>query len=54
MADLTADLVQSIVIPTFVGSLLSFVASSTALILHMTVPPKRHFRHALILNLLVA
>ncbi|KAG5993332.1 hypothetical protein E4U43_003533, partial [Claviceps pusilla] len=54
MADTTAKLVKAIVIPTFVGSLLSFVASSTALVLHMTLPPKRHFRHALILNLLVA
>ncbi|KAG5920848.1 hypothetical protein E4U42_006059 [Claviceps africana] len=54
MADLTAQLVHSTAIPTFVGSALSFVASSTALVLHMTLPPKRHFRHALILNLLVA
>ncbi|KAG5970415.1 hypothetical protein E4U55_001681 [Claviceps digitariae] len=54
MADSSVKLVNSIVIPTFVGSLLSCVASSTALVLHMTLPPKRHFRHALILNLLIA
>ncbi|KAG6016444.1 hypothetical protein E4U41_004439 [Claviceps citrina] len=54
MADSEAELVKSIVIPTFVGSVLSFVASATALLLHITLPPKRHFRHALILNLLIA
>ncbi|KAG6000613.1 hypothetical protein E4U21_005286 [Claviceps maximensis] len=52
--DTSANLVSAIVIPTFVGSLLSCVASFTALVLHITLPPKRHFRHALILNLLVA
>ncbi|KAG6042356.1 hypothetical protein E4U17_001506 [Claviceps sp. LM77 group G4] len=54
MADPNGKLVKAIVIPTFVGSLLSCLASFTALILHMTLPPKRHFRHALILNLLIA
>ncbi|KAG6093313.1 hypothetical protein E4U31_006848, partial [Claviceps sp. LM219 group G6] len=54
MAGPNGQLVKAIVIPTFVGSLLSCLASFTALILHMTLPPKRHFRHALILNLLIA
>ncbi|KAG6219900.1 hypothetical protein E4U26_007041 [Claviceps purpurea] len=54
MAGPNGELVKAIVIPTFVGSLLSCLASFTALILHITLPPKRHFRHALILNLLIA
>lgn len=45
----------SISIPTLTGSLLSCVASFFALCLHAIVPPpRRHFRHALIVNLLVA
>lgn len=45
---------EAVAIPTFTGSLLSFLATSTALLLHTVTPPKRHFRHALILNLLLA
>ncbi|RMD40572.1 hypothetical protein DV735_g4580, partial [Chaetothyriales sp. CBS 134920] len=41
-------------IPTLIGSLLSFVASTTTLALHLLFPPKWHFRHALIINLFVA
>lgn len=53
MANIPANL--SISIPTLTGSLLSCVASFFALCLHVIVPPpRRHFRHALIVNLLVA
>lgn len=53
MATIPANL--SISIPTLTGSLLSCVASFFALCLHVIVPPpRRHFRHALIVNLLVA
>lgn len=44
----------AIAVPTFIGSLLSFVATSAAIVMHIVNPPKRHFRHALIINLLVA
>ncbi|PHH67532.1 hypothetical protein CDD82_1388 [Ophiocordyceps australis] len=44
----------AIAVPTFIGSLLSFLATSVAIVLHFISPPKRHFRHALIINLLVA
>ncbi|UPK92194.1 hypothetical protein LCI18_003129 [Fusarium solani-melongenae] len=45
----------SISVPTLVGSLLSCTTSFLALCLHTIVPPQRwHFRHALIVNLLVA
>ncbi|PHH64216.1 hypothetical protein CDD81_4830 [Ophiocordyceps australis] len=44
----------AIAVPTFIGSLLSFIATSIAITLHLLSPPKRHFRHALIINLLVA
>ncbi|PNY23879.1 Uncharacterized protein TCAP_06183 [Tolypocladium capitatum] len=43
-----------IAIPTFVGSLLSFLGSTTALGFQIARPPKRHFRHSLVVNLLVA
>lgn len=43
-----------VAIPTFIGSLLSFLATSSAIVLHVVAPPKQHFRHALIMNLLVA
>lgn len=53
MATIPANL--SISIPTLTGSVLSCVASFFALCLHVIVPPpRRHFRHALIVNLLVA
>jgi hypothetical protein len=41
-------------IPTFVGSSLSFLAASTVLLLQLIYPPGRHFRHALIVNLLIS
>jgi hypothetical protein len=44
----------AVAIPTFIGSLLSFLATSIAIIFHIISPPSRHFRHALIINLLVA
>lgn len=44
----------TIAIPTFVCSLLSFLASSTFAIFYILFPPERHFRQALIVNLLIA
>ena len=44
----------AIAVPTFIGSLLSFVGSATALVFQIVRPPRRHFRHSLIVNLLVA
>ncbi|KAF7510309.1 hypothetical protein GJ744_006805 [Endocarpon pusillum] len=44
----------AITIPTLVGSCLSCIASSTVIVSYVLFPPKRHFRHALIVNLLVA
>ncbi|XP_044716430.1 G protein-coupled glucose receptor regulating gpa2 domain-containing protein [Hirsutella rhossiliensis] len=44
----------AIAVPTFIGSLLSVVATAVAISLHIVNPPKRHFRHALIINLLAA
>ena len=44
----------AITVPTLVGSCLSFTASSAVIISYILFPPQRHFRHALILNLLVA
>ncbi|KAK8030299.1 hypothetical protein PG990_000033 [Apiospora arundinis] len=44
----------AVAIPTLVGSILSFLATSTALVAHIIAPPGRHFRHALILNLFIA
>ncbi|KAF4457137.1 hypothetical protein F53441_925 [Fusarium austroafricanum] len=53
MANIQANLPISI--PTLIGSLLSCIASFFALCLHAIVPPpRRHFRHALIVNLLIA
>lgn len=43
-----------IAIPTFIGSLASFIATTVVIVLHIFIPPKRHFRHALILSLLIA
>ncbi|KAK3702480.1 hypothetical protein LTR37_014842 [Vermiconidia calcicola] len=43
-----------IAVPTLVGSLLSFLGSSTAIAFQISRPPQQHFRHSLILNLLVA
>ncbi|KAK8137410.1 hypothetical protein PG984_002903 [Apiospora sp. TS-2023a] len=44
----------AVAIPTLAGSILSLLADSVALIAHVVAPPGRHFRHALILNLLIA
>lgn len=44
----------AVAIPTFIGSLMTFLATSTAIVFHIIYPPSRHFRHALIINLLVA
>ncbi|KAF4589104.1 hypothetical protein GQ602_002993 [Ophiocordyceps camponoti-floridani] len=45
---------MAIAVPTFIGSLLSFLATLVALGFHFYSPPRRHFRHALVINLLVA
>ena len=50
----TSPVELGVSIPTLVGSLMSFVASLVVIGLHIVFPPKRHFRHALIINLLVA
>ena len=50
----TLPIDYNITVPTFVGSVLSFLATSSALALHVAFPPKRHFRHALIINLMIA
>ncbi|KAK7965731.1 uncharacterized protein PG986_000008 [Apiospora aurea] len=44
----------AVAIPTLTGSILSLLATSVALIAHVVAPPGRHFRHALIINLLIA
>ncbi|KAF2212753.1 hypothetical protein CERZMDRAFT_97248 [Cercospora zeae-maydis SCOH1-5] len=43
-----------VAIPTFVCSCLSFLASSVFAVFYFLYPPERHFRQALIVNLLVA
>ncbi|EME45134.1 hypothetical protein DOTSEDRAFT_127749 [Dothistroma septosporum NZE10] len=43
-----------VAIPTFVCSCLSLLASTTFAIFYLIFPPERHFRQALIVNLLVA
>ncbi|CAK4033788.1 Hypothetical predicted protein [Lecanosticta acicola] len=43
-----------IAVPTFICSLLSLLASTTFAILYILYPPERHFRQALIVNLLIA
>ncbi|KAF4988766.1 hypothetical protein FGRMN_9560 [Fusarium graminum] len=53
MANLPVDMTISL--PILVGSVSSCVASLFALCLHVVIPPPRHhFRHALIVNLLIA
>ncbi|RDA94912.1 hypothetical protein CP533_0118 [Ophiocordyceps camponoti-saundersi (nom. inval.)] len=44
----------AVAVPTFIGSLLSFIATLVALTFHFFSPPRRHFRHSLVINLLVA
>ncbi|EME83467.1 uncharacterized protein MYCFIDRAFT_164643 [Pseudocercospora fijiensis CIRAD86] len=43
-----------VAIPTFVCSLLSLVADATFVVFYVIFPPERHFRQALIVNLLAA
>ncbi|KAF7190537.1 hypothetical protein HII31_08251 [Pseudocercospora fuligena] len=43
-----------VAIPTFVCSLLSFLADATFVVFYLIFPPERHFRQALIVNLLAA
>jgi len=43
-----------VAIPTFVCSFLSLLADTTFAVFYMIFPPERHFRQALIVNLLVA
>ncbi|KHN94049.1 Glucose receptor Git3 [Metarhizium album ARSEF 1941] len=50
----TSHVDRVIAIPTLVGSICSFVSCGVVLALHVALPPGRHFRHALIVNLLVA
>ncbi|PHH87571.1 hypothetical protein CDD83_8684 [Cordyceps sp. RAO-2017] len=54
MSSSSPPLDLAIAVPTFIGSLLSFLATTAAISLHVLSPPKQHFRHALIINLLVA
>ncbi|VUC35441.1 unnamed protein product [Clonostachys rosea] len=51
-ADVPVDLV--VAIPTFIGSLLSFLASLTVIVLQVANPPRKHFRHSIIINLLAS
>lgn len=44
----------AIALPTFIGSLLSFLGSAVALGFQVLRPPARHFRHSLIISLLIA
>lgn len=48
------DIDYLIAVPTFIGSLLSFLGSATAIAFQIARPPQRHFRHSLIINLLTA
>lgn len=43
-----------VAVPTFVCSLLSFLASSIFAVFYILYPPERHFRQALVVNLLIA
>lgn len=47
-------LVLAAAVPTFVCSALSFMASTTFAIFYVLYPPERHFRQALIVNLLIS
>ncbi|KAK3670410.1 hypothetical protein LTR78_009650 [Recurvomyces mirabilis] len=44
----------AIAIPTFIGSMVSLLASTIFAIIYVVFPPKRHFRQVLICNLLLA
>ena len=54
MAATSKPIDHLIAVPTFIGSLLSCLGSATAIGFHIARPPQRHFRHSLIVNLLVA
>lgn len=41
-------------IPTFIGSVLSMFAAGSIFACYMILPPRKHFRHTLILNLAAA
>ena len=43
-----------VAIPMVTGSLLSFLGAGTILLCYLVLPQKRHFRHALIINLAIA
>ncbi|RDW82358.1 hypothetical protein BP6252_03470 [Coleophoma cylindrospora] len=44
----------AVAIPTLVGSIVSMLASGTMLLCYCVLPPQRHFRHTLIINLATA
>ncbi len=54
MAPTPAGLDLPRVIPTLIGSLLSMLGAGFILVCYAILPQKRHFRHALIINLAVA
>lgn len=49
-----AKFLEAVSIPTLIGSVLSSLAAAAVLISYAILPIKRHFRHALIINLAVA
>lgn len=44
----------AVAIPTLVGSVLSMFAAGSIFLCYLVLPPQRHFRHTLILNLAAA
>jgi hypothetical protein len=44
----------AVAIPTLVGSILSMLAAGLIFLCYLILPPQRHFRHTLILNLAAA
>jgi hypothetical protein len=44
----------AVAIPTLIGSILSMFAAGFIFICYLILPPQRHFRHTLILNLAAA
>ena len=54
MADKPASLDLALVIPTLIGSFLSALGAGFILVCYVLLPQKRHFRHALIINLAVS
>lgn len=41
----------AIAVPTLVGSYLSMLAAGSVFICYLVLPPQKHFRHTLIMNL---